>query len=114
MTIKQYQEQVDNWIQSFGVRYFREETNMILLMEEVGELSRLVARVYGEQSFKREIPEAEIKQNIADEMADILFVVTCLSNQMGIDLENAIQKNMDKKTDRDKLRHKNNPKLRED
>ena len=76
MTIKQYQEQVDNWIQSFGVRYFREETNMILLMEEVGELGRLVARVYGEQSFKKEIPEAEIKQNIADEMADILFVLT--------------------------------------
>ena len=114
MTIKQYQEQVDNWIQSFGVRYFREETNMILLMEEVGELGRLVARVYGEQSFKKEIPEAEIKQNIADEMADILFVLTCLSNQMDINLEEAVQKNINKKTNRDKLRHKNNPKLNED
>ncbi len=112
MTIKDYQAKVDNWIQTIGVRYFREETNMILLMEEVGELGRLVARVYGEQSFKEEIAEDQIKEKIADEMADILFVLTCLSNQMNIDLEDAIQKNIDKKTNRDKVRHKNNPKLK--
>ncbi len=112
MTIADYQKQVDSWIQSFGVRYFREETNMILLMEEVGELGRLIARVFGEQSFKKEIPEAEIKQKMADEMADILFVLTCLSNQMDIDLEEAINRNMDKKTKRDNQRHKNNPKLK--
>jgi len=112
MTIAEYQKQVDVWIQSFGVRYFREETNMILLMEEVGELGRLVARVYGEQSFKQEIPQTEMKEKLADEMADILFVLTCLSNQMDIDLESAIGRNMEKKTNRDKLRHKNNPKLK--
>jgi len=111
MTITEYKQQVDDWIQSFGVRYFREETNMILLMEEVGELGRLIARVYGEQSFKTPMPDAEVKKNIADEMADILFVLTCLSNQMGIDLESAVQANMDKKTKRDHERHKNNPKL---
>jgi NTP pyrophosphatase (non-canonical NTP hydrolase) len=112
MTIADYQKYVDTWIQSYGVRYFREETNMILLMEEVGELGRLIARVFGEQSFKKEIPEAEIKQKMADEMADILFVLTCLSNQMDIDLEEAINRNMDKKTKRDNQRHKNNPKLK--
>jgi NTP pyrophosphatase (non-canonical NTP hydrolase) len=112
MTIADYQKHVDTWIQSYGVRYFREETNMILLMEEVGELGRLIARVFGEQSFKQEIPEAEIKQKMADEMADILFVLTCLSNQMDIDLEEAINRNMDKKTKRDNQRHKNNPKLK--
>jgi len=111
MTISEYKQQVDEWIQSFGVRYFREETNMILLMEEVGELGRLIARVYGEQSFKTPMPEEDIKLKIADEMADILFVLTCLSNQMDIDLEKAVFRNMEKKTKRDKERHKNNPKL---
>lgn len=111
MNIASYQKRVDEWIKTYGVRYFDEKTNMILLTEEIGELSRLVARVYGEQSFKKEQTAEEIKVNLRDEMADILFVLTCLSNQMGIDLEDAIEKNFDKKTRRDKDRHTSNPKL---
>lgn len=112
MELQAYQNKVDEWIKTFGVRYFDEKTNMILLTEEIGELSRLVARIYGEQSFKKELSPSEIKDQLGDEMADILFVLTCLSNQMGIDLETAIQKNFIKKTSRDKNRHKSNPKLK--
>ncbi len=111
MNIAAYQERVDHWIKTYGVRYFDEKTNMILLTEEIGELSRQVARVYGEQSFKQEHKPEEIKEKLGDEMADILFVLTCLSNQMGIDLEDVIEKNFDKKTKRDKDRHTSNPKL---
>jgi len=111
MTISDYQKKVDQWIKTYGIRYFDEKTNMILLMEELGELSRLVARVYGEQSFKKEQLNQDVKSLIADEMSDVLFVLTCLSNQMGIDLSEAIEKNFAKKTDRDHIRHKQNDKL---
>jgi NTP pyrophosphatase (non-canonical NTP hydrolase) len=106
MTINDAQKKVDLWIREFGVRYFNELTNLALLMEETGELARLLARKYGEQSSK------ESDQGIlADEMADILFVLICLANQTGIDLEKAFEINMIKKTERDKERHRSNPKL---
>lgn len=111
MTIKEYQKKVDDWIKQYGVRYFSEMTNMVILTEEVGELARLMAREYGEQSFKKEEEKLNVKNNIADELADILFVTTCLANQMNIDIETVLTKNLDKKTGRDKLRHINNPKL---
>ena len=111
MEIKTLQKKVDNWIKNYGVRYFDEMTNLALLIEETGELARLIARKYGEQSFKKQISDEEIQKNIADEMADILFVLTCLANQMDIDIETAIKENFEKKTSRDNLRHKNNPKL---
>jgi len=111
MTIKALQQDVDKWIKEYGVRYFSELTNMTLLTEEVGELARLMARQYGEQSFKKEKELESIKDGIADELADIVFVLTCLANQMDIDLESAINKNMIKKTSRDSERHKNNDKL---
>ncbi len=107
MTIKDLQKDVDTWIKDIGVRYFNELTNMAMLTEEVGELARIIARKYGEQSFK----DSDKKYDLADEMADILFVLTCLANQTGVDLTEAIQKNLDKKTNRDKDRHKNNKKL---
>jgi NTP pyrophosphatase (non-canonical NTP hydrolase) len=107
MEIKELQNKVDHWINTIGVRYFSELTNMTILTEEVGELARLMARKYGDQSFKK---NAEIK-DIGDEMADILWVLVCLANQTGVDLTDAIQKNIDKKTKRDKDRHLNNPKL---
>ena len=106
MTLEEAQKQVDHWIKTYGVRYFSELTNMAVLTEEVGELARIMARTYGDQSFK----EGE-KHNIADEMADILWVLICLANQTGVDLTEAFQKNLEKKTNRDKERHKNNPKL---
>ena len=106
MTLKEAQEQVDHWIKTYGVRYFSELTNMAVLTEEVGELARIMARTYGDQSFK----EGE-KHDIGDEMADILWVLICLANQTGVDLTEAFQKNLEKKTSRDKERHKNNPKL---
>ena len=106
MTLKEIQEQVDLWIKTHGVRYFNELTNMAILTEEVGELARIMARTYGEQSFK----EGE-KHDLGDEMADILWVITCLANQTGVDLTEAFKKNLEKKTLRDKDRHKNNPKL---
>jgi len=112
MKIKKLQKTVDKWIKEYGVRYFDEKTNMILLMEETGELARLIARKYGEQSFKTAISDKEIKENISDEIADILFVLTCLANQMDIDLEDAIAKNFDKKTKRDHSRHLSNKKLK--
>ncbi|MGB1253660.1 MAG: nucleotide pyrophosphohydrolase, partial [Candidatus Promineifilaceae bacterium] len=100
---------VDEWVNSIGIRYYGELTNTAILMEEVGEVARLMARIYGEQSFKK---GAE-PPNLADEMADVLFVLVCLANQTGIDLTEAVQRNLDKKTKRDKERHANNPKLRD-
>jgi len=108
LSLKDYQAQVDNWVQTYGVRYFSEMTNLAILMEEVGEVARLMARTYGEQSFKTQ----DRDQTIADEMADVMFVLTCLANQMGIDLSEALRDNLDKKTRRDHQRHWNNPKLK--
>jgi NTP pyrophosphatase (non-canonical NTP hydrolase) len=108
MTIKDAQNQVDNWIKTIGVRYFNELTNMTLLTEEVGELARIIARTYGEQSFKM----SDLDKNMADEMADILWVLICLANQTGVNLTDAFQRNMEKKTNRDAERHKNNEKLK--
>lgn len=108
MTIKEAQEIVDKWINTIGVRYFNELTNTALLMEEVGEVARIMARVYGEQSFK----ESDNNHDLADEMADVLFVLICLANQTGIDLTEALKKNLEKKTSRDKDRHNNNIKLK--
>ncbi len=110
-TIKDLQGEVDKWIKEHGVRYFSELTNLAILVEEVGELSRLLSRHYGEQSFKTGREPGDIKSAIADEMADILFVLTCLANQMDIDLENAIDINLVKKTLRDNERHMKNQKL---
>lgn len=107
MTIEQAQSTVDSWIKTVGVRYFNELTNLGILMEEVGELSRLMVRVYGEQSFK----ESDKGKDIADEMADVLWVLICLANQTGVDLTAALQKNFDKKNIRDAERHRNNEKL---
>ncbi len=109
MEIQELQKKVDSWIQEHGVRYFNELTNMAVLMEEVGELSRIMSRQYGEQSFK----EGENADGLADEMADILFVLVCLANQTGVNLNDAIQKNLEKKTSRDKNRHKENTKLKD-
>ena len=106
MTIKEAQERVDNWIRTYGVRYFNELTNMAILTEEVGELARVMARKYGEQSFK-----PGENENPEEEMADILWVLICLANQTGIDLTEALEKSFEKKTTRDKTRHKNNLKL---
>ena len=106
MEIKELQSRVDCWIREYGVRYFSELTNMAILTEEVGELARVVARKYGEQSFK----EGE-KCNLADEMADVMWVLVCLANQTGVDLEEAMVRNFEKKTSRDKERHKANIKL---
>ncbi len=106
MSIKEAQERVDAWIREYGVRYFSELTNMAVLTEEVGELARIMARKYGDQSFK----EGE-NQDPSEEMADILWVLICLANQTGVDLTEALEKSFEKKTKRDKERHKNNPKL---
>ena len=111
MEISKYQREVDEWIKTIGVRYFSELTNMAILTEEVGEVSRLISRMYGEQSFKTPITEEEQKKKLADELADVIWVVTCLANQTGIDLTQAIKDNMDKKTNRDSERHKKNSKL---
>ena len=107
MEIKEAQAKVDHWIQTLGVRYFNELTNMAVLMEEVGELARVVARRYGEQSEK----ESDKNKDLCDEMADILFVLCCLANQTGIDLDAALVQNLEKKTQRDATRHQDNPKL---
>lgn len=107
MTIQQAQEQVDVWIKKVGVKYFSELTNLGVLMEEVGELSRIMVRKFGDQSFKNK--EEELL--LADEMADVLFVLICLANQTGVDLASALEKNMQKKTNRDATRHQNNEKL---
>ena len=108
MTIAEAQKQVDDWIKTYGVKYFSELTNMAVLTEEVGELARLMARQYGDQSFKN----GEENADLGDEMADILWVLICLANQTGVDLTEAFVKNIRKKTMRDKNRHRNNPKLR--
>ena len=108
MTIEEAQERVDHWIQTVGVRYFNELTNMTILTEEVGELARIMARKYGEQSFK----ESDRGKDLGDEMADVLWVLICLANQTGVDLTQALEKNFEKKNVRDLTRHKDNPKLR--
>lgn len=107
MTIQEAQTSVDQWIKTYGVRYFSELTNLAMLTEEVGELARIIARRYGDQSEK----ESDKDQNISDEMADVLWVLICLANQTGVDLTEAFEKNLVKKTNRDYLRHLNNPKL---
>ena len=111
MSLNQLQLTVHEWINSIGVRYYNELTNTALLTEEVGEVARLMARLYGEQSFKTPEQAATAKEDLADEMADVLFVLTCLANQTGINLTDAMTKNMEKKTRRDATRHANNPKL---
>ncbi|TCO10976.1 nucleotide pyrophosphohydrolase [Natronoflexus pectinivorans] len=108
MTIKEAQQLVDNWIHKYGVRYFSEMTNLAILMEETGELARIMSRKYGDQSFK----EKESPDSLPDEMADVLWVLLCLANQTGVDLEKALIDNLDKKTKRDVSRHKNNIKLK--
>lgn len=108
MTLKEAQESVDRWIKEYGVRYFNELTNMAILTEEVGEVARIMARRYGEQSFK----ESDKQADLADELADVLWVVICLANQTGVDLTEALQRNLNKKTARDKTRHQSNPKLK--
>ena len=112
MTLKEAQDTVDEWIRTVGVRYYGELTNTAILMEETGEVARLMARLYGEQSFKRPEEEAEAPAQLADEMADVLFVLICLANQTGIDLTDALRNNLEKKAVRDRDRHRNNPKLR--
>ena len=108
MTINEAQEQVDGWIKTVGVRYFSELTNMAILTEEVGELARIMVRTYGDQSFKR----TDLNKNLADEMADVLWVLICLANQTGVNLTEAFQKNIEKKTQRDAERHQQNEKLK--
>ena len=107
MEITEAQQKVDAWIKTVGVRYFNELTNLALLTEEVGELARIIARKYGEQSFK----ESDKAVDMADEMADVLFVLICLANQTGVDLTTAFERNLEKKSSRDSSRHKDNPKL---
>jgi len=107
ITIREAQQRVDEWIRSVGVRYFNELTNLGILMEETGELARIIVRQYGEQSFK----ESDKQKSLADEMADVLWVLMCLANQTGVDLTEALEKNFEKKTNRDSERHKNNEKL---
>lgn len=108
LTISQLQNDVDHWIKTIGVRYFSELTNLAILTEEVGELARIMARKYGDQSFKAN----ESQDTLADEMADVLWVLVCLANQTGVNLTDAIEKNIEKKTNRDKTRHQDNEKLR--
>ena len=108
MTLQEAQQQVDNWIRTYGVRYFSELTNMAVLTEEVGELARIMARRYGDQSFK-----PGEKDNVEEELADVLWVLICLANQTGTDLTEAFRRTLEKKTNRDRTRHINNPKLKE-
>lgn len=107
MTLQELQDSIDRWIKEYGVRYFNELTNMAILTEEVGEVARIIARKYGEQSFK----ESDKNNNLSDEIADVLWVLVCLANQTGIDLTEAMQRNIDKKTQRDALRHRQNEKI---
>jgi NTP pyrophosphatase (non-canonical NTP hydrolase) len=107
LTIARAQQMVDDWIRTIGVRYFNELTNMAMLTEEVGEVARIIARRYGEQSEK----PSDAEKNLGDEMADVLFVLICLANQTGVDLQQALLDNLKKKTERDETRHRNNPKL---
>lgn len=108
LTLRECQEQVDEWINTIGVRYYSELTNLAVLVEEVGEVARLMSRLYGDQSFK----QSDEQYNLADEFADVLFVLVCLANQTGVDLTAAFEANLEKKTGRDRDRHANNPKLR--
>lgn len=108
LTLRQYQKMVDEWIRTIGVRYYSELTNTAMLMEEVGEVARLMARLYGEQSFK----DPGEAYDLGDEFADVLFVLICLANQTGVDMTEAVQRNLQKKTRRDRARHQNNEKLR--
>jgi len=107
MTLQEAQERVDRWIQTIGVRYFSELTNLAQLVEEVGELARIMSRTYGDQSFKK----SDESYNLADELADVLFVLICIANQTGVDLTDALERNLQKKTTRDRDRHRENPKL---
>ncbi|MCG6911573.1 MAG: nucleotide pyrophosphohydrolase [Deltaproteobacteria bacterium] len=107
MSIQEYQRKVDEWVKTYGVRYFSELTNLGILMEEVGEVSRIMTRTYGDQSFKKR----DADPDLADELADVLFVAVCIANQTGIDLTRAVEKNLEKKRVRDRRRHWNNPKL---
>lgn len=108
LTLRECQQQVDDWIQTIGVRYYSELTNLAVLVEEVGEVARLLSRLYGDQSFK----QSDEEYDLADEFADVLFVLVCLANQTGVDLTAAFERNLAKKTTRDRERHANNPKLR--
>ena len=112
MTIQEAQQAVDKWIQTIGIRYYNELTNTAILTEEVGEVARLMARLYGEQSFKRPEDAKQAPDQLADEMADVLFVLICLANQTGVDLSEALKKNLEKKSIRDAERHRNNEKLK--
>jgi NTP pyrophosphatase (non-canonical NTP hydrolase) len=112
MTIREAQQTVDAWIRTVGIRYYSELTNTAILMEEVGEVARLMARLYGEQSFKTPEQAASARTDLADEMADVLFVLVCLANQTGVDLTEALQQNLNKKTRRDAARHAENEKLK--
>lgn len=112
MTLKTLQEEVDQWITTIGVRYFSELTNTAILTEETGEVARIMARLYGDQSFRTQEEKEAARTQLADEMADLLWVLVCLANQTGVDLTAAIQQNIEKKNSRDKDRHQNNPKLR--
>ena len=107
MTIKDFQQDIDQWVRTYGVRYFSELTNLGILMEEVGEVARLMTREYGDQSFK----ESDKNRDLGDELADVLFVIGCIANQTGVDLTEAMNRNLAKKTERDHSRHWNNPKL---
>lgn len=113
MKLSEAQQIVDNWIRTVGVRYFNELTNTAILMEEVGEVARLMARLYGEQSFKTQEAAQNAQADLADEMADVLFVLICLANQTGVDLTEALEKNLEKKTVRDADRHRENAKLKD-
>lgn len=108
MTLQEAQQQVDNWIKTYGVRYFNELTNMAILTEEVGEVARIMSRRYGEQSFK----ESDKDKDLSDELADVLWVLLCIANQTGVNLTEALERNIEKKTQRDSTRHKNNSKLK--
>jgi NTP pyrophosphatase (non-canonical NTP hydrolase) len=112
MTIQEAQQLVDQWIKTYGIQYFRETTNMVILMEEVGEMSRHISRLYGEQSYRDPIEEQNAKALLSAEMADVLFVLICLANQTNIDLQEALIRSIEKKTQRDSSRHLNNPKLK--
>lgn len=112
MTIREAQETIDQWINTIGIRYYNELTNTAILMEEVGEVARLMARLYGEQSFKTQEKAATARKDLPDEMADVLFVLICLANQTGVDLTEALARNLEKKSIRDKERHANNEKLK--
>jgi NTP pyrophosphatase (non-canonical NTP hydrolase) len=111
MTLKEYQTRVDQWVKTYGVRYFDEMTNLAILVEEVGEVARLMARVYGEQSFKSTF--GNTRPDLGDELADVLFVLTCIANQTGVNLSAAVEANLCKKTARDRSRHWDNPKLQD-